>query len=148
MKKKFNYKKLLNKYKINYLKNKENNSNVSIYIRYNNLNFISTCKLRKDFLNLEAKLKILKQNTTLKYNKNLPISKGSICLVTIKESSLKKVYNEINNKKNLELLFVKINNNIYSNLKIKSIINSNSILFELKKPIILLNNFIKKADIT
>jgi ribosomal protein L10 len=149
-----NYKLFSNKYKFILLNNINKNSKVLFYIRYNHLKWKPLNDLKKN-LSKKNVLKMYKRNILIKHNKNSEknLGYGSICVISTEISELLNTFDKIKKQqKDFELLFVQVENNIYSKLKFVDIINQPNPFFQIKKTLyflsILLKNINKKADIT
>jgi len=118
--------KFFKKYKINQLQNIKQNYKYIYVFRYNDLiiNEIILIKKKLKILNYESL--ILKQNITNNFFINL---KGQGPLLIIYGNEYSNLIKNINNFKKIELIFLVLEKNIYSNLKLKQIMtNSNSYL--------------------
>lgn len=114
------------KYKINQLQNIKQNYKYIYIFRYNDLIIQEITLIKKKLKNLNYKSLILKQNITNNFFLDL---KGQGSLLIIYGNEYNDLIKNINNFKKIELISLKIHENIYSNLKLKQIlINSNSYL--------------------
>lgn len=115
-------KKNFKKYKLNHL-NKIKQVFKYIYIfRYNDLNINEIISLKKKIKKINYKSLILNQNLIINL---LPKLKGQGSVLIIYGNSDLNLIKIFNNFKKLELIYLSINNNIYSNLKIKQFLNNN-----------------------
>nr|YP_010394353.1 Ymf98 [Phytophthora kernoviae]UXG56219.1 hypothetical protein [Phytophthora kernoviae]DAZ88361.1 TPA_asm: Ymf98 [Phytophthora kernoviae]DAZ88794.1 TPA_asm: Ymf98 [Phytophthora kernoviae] len=117
-------KKYFKKYKINLLQKIKQTYKYLYIFRYNNLNINEIISLKKKIKKLNYKSLILKQNLITPIFTNLK-GQGSI-LIIYGNDNLNLISNFFNLKK-IELIYLKINNNIYSNLKLKQVLSQNSL---------------------
>jgi ribosomal protein L10 len=135
--------KFFKKYKINQLQNiKQNFKYVYIY-RYNDLTINEVISIKKKLKNLGYKSLILKQNITNNFFLNV---KGQGSLLVIYGNEYINLFENLSNFKKLELIFLIIEKNIYSNLKLKQIlVNSNSYLnITLIRPFLNFLHYLRK----
>ena len=114
------------KYKLNKLQKIKNTSKYIYFFRYNDLNINEIIILKKIIKKLNYKSLILNQNLTIKTFFKIK-GQGSI-LIIYGNNDLNLISNLINFKK-LTFIYLIIENNIFSYLKIKKILNSNSFPF-------------------
>lgn len=118
--------KYFKKYKLNQLQKIEQTYKYIYAFRYNDLTINETIFLKKKIKKLNYKSLILNQNL-IKINNifNLNIKgQGSILIIYGNENL--NLINDISNFKKIELICLKLKNNIYSNLKIKQILSNNN----------------------
>jgi len=126
--------KYFKKYKLNQLQ-KIKQTHKYIYIfRYNDLNINEIISIKKKIKKINYKSLILNQNLITNIFKKLK-GQGSV-LIIYGNDDLNLIENFLNLKK-IELIYLVIKNNIYSNLKIKQILTSS-------KNYLPLNNLIVK----
>nr|ACZ44459.1 orf143 [Globisporangium ultimum] len=120
--------KYFKKYKLNQLQKIKQTYKYIYIFRYNDLTINETVSIKKKLKELNYKSLILNQNLT-KINNVFEMDikgQGSILIIYGNED-LDLIKNILNFKK-IELIYLVIKNNIYSNLKIKKImLNTNSI---------------------
>nr|NP_037606.1 orf142 [Phytophthora infestans]AHW51435.1 orf142 [Phytophthora andina]AAF24780.1 orf142 [Phytophthora infestans]AAW67036.1 ORF142 [Phytophthora infestans]AAW67082.1 ORF142 [Phytophthora infestans]QBM09756.1 hypothetical protein [Phytophthora infestans] len=114
--------KFFKKYKLNQLQKIKQTYKYIYIFRYNDLNINEIISLKKILKKLDYKSLILKQNLTIHIFSKLK-GQGSI-LVIYGDKDLNLIKNLTSFKK-LELIYLNIQNNIYSNLKLKQIISQN-----------------------
>nr|YP_004564243.1 orf142 [Phytophthora phaseoli]ADK76217.1 orf142 [Phytophthora phaseoli] len=114
--------KFFKKYKLNQLQKIKQTYKYIYIFRYNDLNINEIITLKKILKKLDYKSLILKQNLTTHIFSKLK-GQGSI-LVIYGDKNLNLIKNLTSFKK-LELIYLNIQNNIYSNLKLKQIISQN-----------------------
>lgn len=114
---------LFKKYKINQLQNIKQNYKYIYIFRYNDLTINEVIFIKKKLKNLNYKSLILKQNITNNFFLNM---KGQGSLLIIYGNEFKDLMKNTNNLKKIELIFLVIGKNIYSNLKLKQIINDSN----------------------
>lgn len=119
-KKKFFFK----KYKLNHLQNIKKTSKYIYFFRYNDLNINEIISLKKKMKKLNYNSLILNQNLTLQIFSKLKIQNS--ILIIYGNSNLNLIKN-LNSFKKLNLIYLIIENNIFSSLKIKQILNKNSL---------------------
>lgn len=112
------------KYKINQLQKIKQTYKYLYIFRYNNLNINEIILLKKKIKKLNYKSLILKQNLINSIFSNL---KGQGALLIIYGNNDINLISNFYKFKKIELIYLKIKNNIYSNLKIKQILSQNSL---------------------
>nr|YP_010394511.1 Ymf98 [Phytophthora pluvialis]UXG56180.1 ymf98 [Phytophthora pluvialis]DAZ88558.1 TPA_asm: Ymf98 [Phytophthora pluvialis]DAZ88948.1 TPA_asm: Ymf98 [Phytophthora pluvialis] len=112
----------LKKYKLNQLQKIKQTYKYIYIFRYNDLNINEIISLKKKIKKLDYKSLILKQNLSINIFFKLN-GQGSV-LIIYGNNNLNLIKNLTNFKK-LELIYLSIQNTIYSNLKIKQILSSN-----------------------
>nr|YP_010394749.1 Ymf98 [Phytophthora tubulina]DAZ89186.1 TPA_asm: Ymf98 [Phytophthora tubulina] len=112
-------KKNFKKYKLNQLQKIKQTYKYIYIFRYNDLNINEIIFLKKNIKKLDYKSLILTQNLTTHIFSKLK-GQGSI-LIIYGNNDLNLIKNLTNFKK-LELIYLSVQNNIYSNLKIKQIL--------------------------
>nr|YP_010117905.1 ymf98 [Phytophthora cocois]QPN53877.1 ymf98 [Phytophthora cocois]QTV76656.1 ymf98 [Phytophthora cocois] len=115
-------KKKFKKYKLNQLQKIKQTYKYIYIFRYNDLNINEIISLKKNIKKLKYKSLILNQNLTTNIFSKLK-GQGSILLI-YGNNDLNLIKNLTNFKK-LELIYLNIQNNIYSSLKIKQILSTN-----------------------
>nr|UXG56028.1 hypothetical protein [Phytophthora cactorum] len=115
--------KFLKKYKLNQLQKIKQTYKYIYIFRYNDLNINEIISLKKNIKKLDYKSLILNQNLTTYVFSKLK-GQGSI-LIIYGNNDLNLIKNLTNFKK-LELIYLSIQNTIYSNFKIKQIISQNN----------------------
>jgi hypothetical protein len=119
--------KYFKKYKLNQLQKIKQTYKYIYIFRYNDLTISETISIKKKLKELNYKSLILNQNLT-KTNNIFEINikgQGSV-LIIYGNKDLDLIKNILNFKK-IELIYLIIKNNIYSNLKIKKIMSNASI---------------------
>lgn len=114
--------KYFKKYKINQLQKIKQTYKYIYFFRYQDLNINETILLKKKIKKLNYKSLILKQNLITHNFEHLK-GQGSI-LIIYGNNDLNLIQNFSNFKK-IELISLVIENNLYSNLKIKQILSTN-----------------------
>lgn len=134
---------LFKKYKINQLQNIQQNYKYIYLFRYNDLTINEVILLKKKLKNLNYKSLILKQNIINNFFLNV---KGQGSLLVIYGNEYMSLTKNLNNFKKIELIFLIIKKNIYSNLKLKQILtNSNSYLnITLIRPFLNFLHYLRK----
>jgi ribosomal protein L10 len=134
---------LFKKYKINQLQNIKQNYKYIYIFRYNDLAINEVISLKKNLKNINYKSLVLKQNITNNFFLNM---KGQGSLLIIYGNNFTDLVKDLNNFKKIELIFLIIEKNIYSNLKLKQIINnSNSYLnITLIRPFLNFLHYLRK----
>nr|YP_010395048.1 Ymf98 [Phytopythium vexans]DAZ89485.1 TPA_asm: Ymf98 [Phytopythium vexans] len=117
--------KFFKKYKLNQLQKIKQNYQYIYIFRYYDLSINEIILIKKKIKNLNYKSLILKQNLITNYFPNIK-SQNSILILYGNEYNLNIIKDFLTLKK-IELIYLKNNNNIYSNLKIKKIISNNDI---------------------
>ena len=135
--------KIFKKYKINQLQNIKQNYKYIYIFRYNDLTINEVISIKKKLKNLNYKSLILKQNITNNFFLNM---KGQGSLLIIYSNEFNDLIKNLNNLKKIELIFLVIEKNIYSNLKLKQIIkDSNSYLnITLIRPFLNFLHYLRK----
>jgi hypothetical protein len=132
-----------NQFKLDKIKQIENENDFIYFFRYNDLNYKDKINLKKEIKNF--KFYFLKQNLTKKIFKDL---KGQGSLIIFYGDSFLNIENVIQKFKKLEFikLYNKKNKLIFSNNKLKKINTKNNffINYQLKKPLFIFHNFLKK----
>lgn len=119
--------KYFKKYKINQLQKIKQTYKYIYIFRYNDLTINETISIKKKLKELNYKSLILNQNLTKKNNIfELNIKGQGSVLIIYGNDDLDLIKNNLNFKK-IELIYLIIKNNIYSNLKIKKIMSNNSL---------------------
>lgn len=114
------------KYKINQLQNIKQNYKYIYIFRYNDLTINEIILIKKKLKNINYKSLILKQNITNNFFFDL---KGQGSLLIIYGNNYIDLIKDIVVFKKIEFVFLMLEKNIYSNLKLKEImINSSSYL--------------------
>ena len=113
--------KFFKKYKLNRLKNIKQNYKYIYIFRYTDLNINDTILLKKNIKKLNYKSLILNQNLTSTVFNQL---KGQGPILLIYGDDNFNLIKELSYFKKLNLVCLNIENNIYSNLKIKNIISN------------------------
>jgi len=119
--------KYFKKYKLNQLQKIKQTYKYIYIFRYNDLTISETISIKKKLKELNYKSLILNQNLT-KTNNIFEMNikgQGSV-LIIYGNKDLDLIKNILNFKK-IELIYLIIKNNIYSNLKIKKIMSNTSI---------------------
>ena len=118
----FNQKvKFFKKYKLNRLKNIKQNYKYIYIFRYTDLNINETILLKKNIKKFNYNSLILNQNLTSPIFNNL---KGQGLILIIYGNGNFNLINKLNYFKKLNLIYLNIKNEIYSNLKIKKILSN------------------------
>nr|YP_010990721.1 hypothetical protein UYP68_mgp11 [Phytophthora meadii]WOX01676.1 hypothetical protein [Phytophthora meadii] len=129
-----NYKKLLNykmiiqkkkifkKFKINQLQKIKQTYKYIYIFRYNDLNISEIISLKKEIKKLDYKSLILNQNLTTHIFSQL---KGQGSILIIYGNNNLNLIEKLKKLKKFKLIYLNIQNNIYSNLKIKQILSKN-----------------------
>lgn len=116
--------KFFKKYKLNRLKNIKQNYKYIYIFRYTDLNLNETILLKKNIKKFNYNSLILNQNLTSSIFNKL---KGQGSILIIYGNGDFNLINKLNYFKKLNLIYLNIKNEIYSNLKIKKILsNKNS----------------------
>lgn len=113
---------IFKKYKLNQLTKIKTNFKYIYFFRYNDLNINEIIGLKKQIKKLNYKLLILNQKLTTQIFSKLK-SQGSILLI-YGNTDLNLIQN-LNYFYKLNLIFLILQNNIFSSLKIKKILNQN-----------------------
>nr|YP_009547889.1 hypothetical protein [Bremia lactucae]AZL92941.1 hypothetical protein [Bremia lactucae] len=113
--------KFFKKYKLNQLKNIKQNYKYIYIFRYTDLNINEMILLKKNIKKLNYKSLILNQNLTSTVFNQL---KGQGPILLIYGDDNFNLIKELSYFKKLNLVCLNIENNIYSNLKIKNIISN------------------------
>ncbi len=116
---------LFKKYKLNQLQNIKQNYKYIYIFRYYDMNINEIILIKKKIKKLNYKSLILKQNLITKYFPNIK-SQNSVLIIYGNDDYLNLI-NDFLIFKKIELIYLKIENNIYSNLKIKRLISNNTI---------------------
>lgn len=116
---------LFKKYKINQLQKIKQNFKYIYIFRYYDMNINETILIKKKLKKLNYKSLILKQKLITKYFPNIK-SQNSVLIIYGNYDNLN-IIKEFLNFKKFELIYLIIENNIYSNLKIKKILLNNNI---------------------
>ncbi len=134
---------LFKKYKINQLQNIKQNYKYIYVFRYNDLTINEVILIKKKLKTLNYKSLILKQNITNNFFIDL---KGQGSLLIIYGNKYLDLVNNLNSFKKIELIFLILEKNIYSNLKLKQILaNSNSYLnITLIRPFLNFLHYLRK----
>nr|YP_010394860.1 Ymf98 [Phytophthora plurivora]UXG55757.1 hypothetical protein [Phytophthora plurivora]DAZ89297.1 TPA_asm: Ymf98 [Phytophthora plurivora] len=114
--------KIFKKFKINQLQKIKQTYKYIYIFRYNDLNINEIISLKKNIKKLDYKSLILNQNLTTHIFSQLK-GQGSI-LIIYGNNNLNLIEN-LNNLKKFKLIYLNIQNNIYSNLKVKQILSKN-----------------------
>nr|YP_010394276.1 Ymf98 [Phytophthora cryptogea]DAZ88284.1 TPA_asm: Ymf98 [Phytophthora cryptogea] len=115
-------KKFFKKYKLNQLQKIKQTYKYIYVFRYNDLNINEIISLKKNLKKLNYKSLILNQNLTIHILSKL---KGQGSVLIIYGNNDLNLIKTLTNFKKLELIYLNIQNNIYSNLKIKQILSTN-----------------------
>lgn len=119
--------KYFKKYKLNQLQKIKQTYKYIYIFRYNDLTINETISIKKKLKELDYKSLILNQNL-IKIDNIFKLNiKGQGSLLMIYGDKNLNLINTISNFKKIELIFLIIKDNIYSNLKIKKIIANNNI---------------------
>nr|YP_010507899.1 hypothetical protein OF205_mgp38 [Phytophthora citricola]UXG56258.1 hypothetical protein [Phytophthora citricola] len=114
--------KIFKKFKINQLQKIKQTYKYIYIFRYNDLNINEIISLKKSIKKLDYKSLILNQNLTTHIFSQLK-GQGSI-LIIYGNNNLNLIKN-LNNLRKFKLIYLNIQNNIYSNLKVKQILSKN-----------------------
>ena len=133
------------KYKINQLQKIKQTYKYIYIFRYTDLNINEIISIKKKIKNLNFKSLILKQNLA---NKFFPKLKGQGSILIIYGNSNINLFENLNVFKKLELIYLQIENNIYSYLKIKKLFTTNNLPlnFSLIKPIFNFLYYLRKIS--
>jgi|LakMenEpi03Aug12_release.lakeMendotaPanAssembly.Ray.scaffolds.fasta_scaffold347172_2 hypothetical protein len=139
-------KKYINKFKIEKIKQIEQNNNLIYFFRYNDFNYIERNILKKEIKKLNLNFFILKQNF-IKYTFINLKGQGSLIIIYGKE--FLEINNFLQKFKKLEFIYLYYQNLIFSNNKIKKIYNNKNLQnlplnFQIKKPLFYFYNILKK----
>jgi len=115
-------KKIFKKYKLNQLQKIKQTYKYLYIFRYNDLNINEIIFLKKKIKKLDYKSLILNQNLSINIFFKL---KGQGSIMIIYGNNNLNLIKNLTNFKKLELIYLSIQNNIYSNLKIKQILFTN-----------------------
>jgi len=119
--------KYFKKYKLNQLQKIKQTYKYIYIFRYNDLTINETISIKKKLKELNYKSLILNQNLTKTNNVfEMDIKGQGSILIIYGNEDLDLIKNILNFKK-IELIYLVIKNNIYSNLKIKQIMSNNNI---------------------
>src|SRR5690242_676851 len=119
--------KYFKKYKLNQLQKIKQTYKYIYIFRYNDLTINETIFIKKKLKELNYKSLILNQNL-IKINNIFKLNiKGQGSILMIYGNEDLNLINNISNFKKIELIYLIIKNNIYSNLKIKQIMSANNI---------------------
>jgi len=131
------------KYKINQLQNIKQNYKYIYIFRYNDLTINEIILIKKKLKNINYKSLILKQNITNNFFFDL---KGQGSLLIIYGNDYTDLIKDITIFKKMEFIFLMLEKNIYSNLKLKEIMsNSNSYLnITLIRPFLNFLHYLRK----
>lgn len=113
--------KFFKKYKLNRLKNIKQNYKYIYIFRYTDLNINETILLKKNIKKLNYNSLILNQNLTRTVFDKL---KGQGSILIIYGNGNFNLIRELNYFKKLDLIYLNIKNDIYSNLKLKKIVSN------------------------
>ena len=113
------------KYKLNQLKKIKQTSKYIYFFRYNDLKINEIIVLKKYIKKLNYQMLILNQKLT---NQIFLKVKGQGSILIIYGNNNLKLINDLIKFKKLNLIYLMIQNNIYSYLKIKKILNHNPLL--------------------
>ena len=119
--------KYFKKYKLNQLQKIKQTYKYIYIFRYNDLTISETISIKKKLKELNYKSLILNQNLTKIDNIFKLNIKGQGSVLIIYGNKDLNLINSILNFKKIELIYLVIKNNIYSNLKIKQIMSNNNI---------------------
>ena len=120
--------KIFKKYKINQLQNIKQNYKYIYIFRYNDLTINEIILIKKKIKNINYKSLILKQNITNNFFLNL---KGQGSLIIIYGNNYIDIIKALSGFKKIELIFLKIEKNLYYNLKLKQIINNSNLYLNI-----------------
>lgn len=116
--------KLFKKYKINQLQNIKQNYKYIYVFRYNDLIINEVILIKKKIKDLNYKSLVLKQNITNNFFLN---TKGQGSLLIIYGNNYANIVKNVSNLKKIEFIFLKIEKNIYSNLKLKQLMSNSNV---------------------
>jgi hypothetical protein len=119
--------KYFKKYKLNQLQKIKQTYKYIYIFRYNDLTINETISIKKKLKELNYKSLILNQNLTKIDNIFQLNIKGQGSVLIIYGNKDLNLINSILNFKKIELIYLIIKDNIYSNLKIKQIMSNNNI---------------------
>lgn len=119
--------KYFKKYKLNQLQKIKQTYKYIYIFRYNDLTINETISIKKKLKELNYKSLILNQNLTKIDNIFKLNIKGQGSILMIYGNQDLNLINNISNFKKIKLIYLIIENNIYSNLKIKQIMSTNNI---------------------
>jgi hypothetical protein len=119
--------KYFKKYKLNQLQKIKQTYKYIYIFRYNDLTINETISIKKKLKELNYKSLILNQNLTKIDNIFKLNIKGQGSVLIIYGNKDLNLINNILNFKKIELIYLIIKDNIYSNLKIKQIMSNNNI---------------------
>jgi hypothetical protein len=119
--------KYFKKYKLNQLQKIKQTYKYIYIFRYNDLTINENISIKKKLKELNYKSLILNQNLTKIDNMFKLNIKGQGSILMIYGNEDLNLINTISNFKKIELIYLIIKNNIYSNLKIKQIMSNNNI---------------------
>jgi len=111
------------KFKINQLQNIQQNYKYIYVFRYNDLKINEIITIKKKLKNLNYNIQILKQNITNKFFFEI---KGQGSVLIIYGNEYTNLLNTMQAFKKTELIYLIVEKNIYSHLKLKSIINNSN----------------------
>nr|YP_010394586.1 Ymf98 [Phytophthora capsici]UXG56489.1 hypothetical protein [Phytophthora capsici]DAZ88633.1 TPA_asm: Ymf98 [Phytophthora capsici]DAZ88672.1 TPA_asm: Ymf98 [Phytophthora capsici] len=114
--------KIFKKFKINQLQKIKQTYKYIYIFRYNDLNINEIISLKKKIKKLNYKSLILNQNLTTHIFSQL---KGQGSILIIYGNNDLNLIESLSNLKKFKLIYLNIQNNIYSNLKIKQILSKN-----------------------
>nr|UXG56142.1 hypothetical protein [Phytophthora colocasiae] len=115
-------KKNFKKFKINQLQKIKQTYKYLYIFRYNDLNINEIISLKKEIKKLDYKSLILNQNLTTHIFSQL---KGQGSILIIYGNNNLNLIEKLKKLKKFQLIYLNIQNNIYSNLKIKQILSKN-----------------------
>nr|YP_010394234.1 Ymf98 [Phytophthora colocasiae]DAZ88242.1 TPA_asm: Ymf98 [Phytophthora colocasiae]DAZ88753.1 TPA_asm: Ymf98 [Phytophthora colocasiae] len=115
-------KKIFKKFKINQLQKIKQTYKYLYIFRYNDLNINEIISLKKEIKKLDYKSLILNQNLTTHIFSQL---KGQGSILIIYGNNNLNLIEKLKKLKKFQLIYLNIQNNIYSNLKIKQILSKN-----------------------
>ncbi len=116
--------KYFKKYKLNQLQEIKQTYKYIYFLRYNDLTINENILLKKFLKKNKFKSLILKQNL---FNKKFLNLKGQGSILIIYGNEENNIINKLKNFKKLELIYLIIDKNIYSNLKLKKIFLTNQL---------------------
>lgn len=119
--------KYFKKYKLNQLQKIKQTYKYIYIFRYNDLTINEIISIKKKLKELNYKSLILNQNLTKIDNTFKSNIKGQGSVLMIYGNQDLNLINNISNFKKIKLIYLMIENNIYSNLKIKQIMSTNNI---------------------